>query len=63
MTEPRRAPVMVPVLVSFTGSAEVMVVETAHDFVREETVRTALAYVTPEGFTIDRIDDWEALPR
>lgn len=54
---------MVPVLVSFTGSAEVMVVETAHDFVREETVRTALAYVTPEGFTIDRIDDWEALPR
>lgn len=60
---------MVPVLVSFTGTAEVMVAKREYVYPREDAepvhasaVRTALAYVTPEGFTIDRIDDWEMLP-
>lgn len=57
------APVMVPVLVSFSGTVEVMVSGGHTGYIDEAVVRTALAYVTPEGFTIDRIDDFEAMPR
>lgn len=64
MTDRRQpAPVMVPVLVSFEGTAEVMVAANAGGIVASEaTVRTALAYIIPEGVRVERVHDWEELP-